>query len=827
MANSSSEKTVNKYQEECSKNPFPGSDVRPEVKATKDFGNKVGSAIYSNHMYYVMSTNRVAKIYENRQYATNNQDPDQYKSIIDPSYNVEQKHKTLYKGSLVNINWGIWSPLKKMVNTVCGMFIDARNSIQYNSIDKTSKAEKERKKNQLLANVYNKKEIQMLSDAVGADIQNLNAEEKEISSSEDVDVYTETSYKTIKEMGMEMLVDHNLKNNRFYDLVEPRIVHDLVENNRALGFTTFDRNHRIKIRYSDIAGYVYPQTDHPTNQEHEYDGEVNLWSIAELRDFLYENEGYDPGTELEELLHKVATKAVGSYGNSGRTLDRFQFRPVYQDYEYNDYRVEALWFNYYSIDSDIVRFKEKDGMNYVDYKKEIPKQPRHDYVKSDNEVCYEGLYIPAMQCVYGWKKQDNMCRAYGEKGAVSRLTRRFIYVEPNKRMGSSSSLIDDTKGVANDIQITMLKIRQLVATSKPPGVMIDWHGMNEVFLATGENVEPSELLNLWETKGFSFYVSRTEDGQFVNVPVHEVANNFMPQLQAHLQNLQFYLSQVRETSGVNEAMDGSVASKDTLVGLQRIKAISGTRLLRELFNAYTNIFMKNLGDVMRDMIQTQIRNGWCEEEYRAVIGDGIYEVLKMDPNKPFPLFGTHVHTLPDESQISLIQRQIEIGLQAGTIQPAQVMDVTSMSNVKKIMAVLKYQERKAQRQRAQQMEMAVQAEASKNQSSAYARANAEEKITMDKKNAEIEKMMVAHNNKLAEIVEMKSMEGSNKLNEINVTADRDDAQIKLALELQALYSDGKHGSSVGTNKSRMPKVRPTGVSKKVSQNVQTTETTQN
>ena len=98
---------------------------------------------------------------------------------------------------------------------------------------------------------------------------------------------------------------------------------------------------------------------------------------------------------------------------------------------------------------------------------------------------------------------------------------------------------------------------------------------------------------------------------------------------------------------------------------------------------------------------------------------------------------------------------------------------------------------------------------------------------MDKKNAEIEKMRVAHNNKLAEIVEMKSMEGSNKLNEINVTADRDDAQIKLALELQALYSDGKHGSSVGTNKSRMPKVRPTGVSKKVSQNVQTTETTQN
>ncbi len=793
-------------------NPFPGTNIPTHLKETKDFANKVGLAVYNKHMYHALAFEEVERIHLNRQHAANQPPIEHLKTLVDPYFNQETKEKSLFKGSLVNISWKPWSPCKKFVNSVVGAIIETKNVLRYNAIDRNSRQEKERKKNELLSRIYAKDMLEQLAGILGQKEVPENAEEAGLDSSADVEMYMQMKYRLMKEIAMEKLVSHVFKGNKYYEEIEPRIVHDLVENNKLLGYAIFDKNDRIKIKYGDIAAYVRPASDDITNRNNDYDGLLGLWTINEIRDFVKDKkairgaDGKEANDyEVEKVLYQLAEKVAGRQGNPQGNFVMFDYRPAYGDYFYNDFRVEALWINYYTINSDFVRIKENG--EYIDIKHSIPEKTKHEYVRSEKEVCYEGLFVPAINETLGWCLQENMVRPYTEKGGSAELSRRFFYVEPTKRMGRSSSLVDDMVPDVEDILVSIYKIRQLVAESRPPGYFVDWFGLNEVFTAMGEKVEPSEIIRLYQTKGIGFYVSRTDDGHYVNAPIHEVKSDFGPNMRMHLEHINSKMVNLRESTGVNDAIDGSVQSRDALVGIQKMKAMSGHRLLRELFNAYNVTFLQMVGDTVRDMIQTQIRNGMCEEEYRQVIGDSYYEVLKMDDELAFPVFGTHVESLPDESELQMMERQIEIGLQAGTIRPSTVIDVRNLSNVKEIMQLLKFEERKAQQSAAQSQQMAVELEAQKNMSSADARAGAEERIIEAKKIADMEKETQRHNNKMAEIDETKVMEGSNKLNEIHATADRDDKQIEDTYRLEALYSKGEQssGTKTASDLSRKPK----------------------
>jgi hypothetical protein len=802
---------IDKLQDNCFKNPFPGTNVSPATKDTLEFGNKVGLAIWSQNAFYSSSTMRAHKVFENRTYAQNNQNIEKYKPIIDPSYNWDDDKKKIIKGSLVNISWRVFSPAKKFMNTVVGMFIDSRFSHQFNAIDKGSRGEREQKKNELIGKIYAADVLKQIAQITGNKVPGLEGNEQQLTSGDDVEFYIQTEYRLLKEMGMEMLVSNTLKQNRFYENIEPRLVHDLVENNQAQLRTHFMPDHSIGIKYVDTIGYVAPFTNHPTNEYNEYDGEINLFSIKELRELIYSTEGYDPKADVEELLFKVAQQATGRYGNPSSLTHRYT--PGMTEFPWNDFRVEALIFDYYSIDSEFVRFKDKDGKVFADKKNEAPKQREShiEYVNSEKEVIREGIYLPYLGKTIAWRKVPNMARPLTENGASSRVTRRFLSVEPNKQNGVSSSLLDDCKASLDEIAISTYKCRQLISEAAPPGFWVDWESLSTVMLQNVA-VTPAELINIFKTKGIGIFNGVDEQGVRKSVPLHEIKSEFGNALNSHIMYINQHINLIREAIGVNEAMDGSVKNKDALVGIQRMKAISANRLLRELFNAYSLQLFKNLGDTLRDMIQTQIKYGWKEKEHREIIGDACYEALKMEGDKPFPLFGCHVEAVADEDQINLIQSQIELGLKSGTIMPSDVIDVMNIGNPKKILQALKFRERKLAEQRSQQMQQATEMEALKNQSAAEARAKSEIAIVEAKKLADMEREALRHKNKLAEITQELMLMGSNKISEVDRIADRDDEQIVLAASVS--NGSGGGGSNYG---GRRPNVYPTPPKKKTYQ----------
>ena len=72
---------------------------------------------------------------------------------------------------------------------------------------------------------------------------------------------------------------------------------------------------------------------------------------------------------------------------------------------------------------------------------------------------------------------------------------------------------------ADLIQMTHLKIQQVVSRVVPDGVFIDADGLNEVDLGTGNAYNPEDALRLYFQTGSVIGRSFTQDGEYNNAKV--------------------------------------------------------------------------------------------------------------------------------------------------------------------------------------------------------------------------------------------------------------------------------------------------------------------
>ena len=77
---------------------------------------------------------------------------------------------------------------------------------------------------------------------------------------------------------------------------------------------------------------------------------------------------------------------------------------------------------------------------------------------------------------------------------------------------------------ADMIQLTHLKLQQVLSRMVPDGVYLDADGLAEIDLGNGTNYNPQEALNMYFQTGSVIGRSMTQDGEFNNgkVPIQEL-----------------------------------------------------------------------------------------------------------------------------------------------------------------------------------------------------------------------------------------------------------------------------------------------------------------
>ena len=286
---------------------------------------------------------------------------------------------------------------------------------------------------------------------------------------------------------------------------------------------------------------------------------------------------------------------------------------------------------------------------------------------------------------------------------------------PRMYKGRIDSLVNRITTFADMIQITHLKLQQVMSRVVPDGVYVDMDGLTEVDLGNGTNYNPAEALNMYFQTGSIVGRSFTQDGTGNpgKVPIQEIAtSNGMSKIQSLIQTYQYYLQMIRDVTGLNEAKDGSNPDKYALVGLQKLAAANSNTATRHVLQASLYLTLRTCENVslrIADALQFPTTYSSLVNSLSNYNAKTLQELSKINLHD----FGIFLQLEPDEEERQLLEQNIQMALKSNQIYLENAIEIREIKNLKLANRMLKkFRENKQQvEQAAQQQNIKAQSEA--------------------------------------------------------------------------------------------------------------------
>ena len=505
------------------------------------------------------------------------------------------------------------------------------------------------------------------------------------------------SYKQSVEIAEEELIE-NVFNYNKYNEIKKRLAYDLVVLGISCVKTDFNLANGVTVDYVDPANLVYSYTEDPNFEDVYYVGEVKSVSLEEVK----KQFPYLTDAELEEIQKYP--------GDSNYTRNYWG-----QDDNYNN--VQVLYFEYKTYNNQVFKIKQTDqGLEKALEKPgdfNPPENENFERVHRAIEVLYSGAKILGQEKMLKWQLAENMTRPYSDQ---TKVKMNYAISAPRIYKGRIESVVSKCIGFADMIQLTHLKIQQVLARMVPDGVFVDVDGLAEVDLGNGTNYNPQEALNMYFQTGSIVGRSKTIEGDLNpgKVPIQELqTSNGQAKIGALVQTYQYYLQMIRDVTGLNEARDGSQPDKNALVGLQKLAAAASNTATKHILQSLMYLTIRaaeNISLRAADMLNFPLTKNAlisCINQYNV---GSLQEIEKLNMHE----FGIFLELEPDEEEQQRLEQNIQVALQGGQIGLEDAIDIRQIKNIKLANQYLKQkQAEKAEQQKAAQLAN-IQAQAQAN-----------------------------------------------------------------------------------------------------------------
>jgi hypothetical protein len=340
------------------------------------------------------------------------------------------------------------------------------------------------------------------------------------------------------------------------------------------------------------------------------------------------------------------------------------------------------------------------------------------------ETLYEGVYLVGADKMLRWRMCPNMMRSDSD---FSKVKMNYQIVAPRIYEGRIESLVGRITGFADMIQLTHLKLQQVMARMVPDGVYLDVDGLAEVDLGNGTNYNPQEALNMFFQTGSIVGRSFTSEGDQNpgKVPIQQINNGVNSgKIQSLITTYNYYLQMIRDTTGLNEARDASTPDRNALVGVQKIAAANSNTATRHILQSMLFITAE-VAECLSLRISDIVEYSPTKDAFIRALGAHNVATLKEMKNLHLYDFGIFIELLPDEEEKALLENNIQMSLQQGSIDLDDAIDLRNVRNIKLANQLLKVK-RKAKQKREQEMQQQnIQAQTQANQQAQQAAAQAE------------------------------------------------------------------------------------------------------
>ncbi len=705
--------------------PFPNQLASDEVKATMEYGLRVGKAIENEWFrrkggscrYY----DQFGQFHKLRLYARGEQPIQKYKNEISVDGDL----------SYLNLNWDIVPIIPKFVDIVVNGMSDRLYSVKAQAQDIMSAEKKNLFQDMVEADMISKDLLLKAKDQLGVNAFNVDPSELP-ENDEELSLYMNLKYKPSIEIAEEVAIDTIFQMNDFAT-VRKMVDKDQTEIGIGAVKHSFYTGKGVSVEYVDPANMIWSYTEKPDFSDCYYFGEIKQMHFTELKKI-------KPDISDEELL-EIQQSGSAWY-------NAFPVIYKYQDDIFSNELVTLLYFNYKSDKKFVYKKKNLENGGSKMIRKDDSFNPEDNEmfqkVEVSKEVWYEGVIVAGTNIILQWEMCKNMVRP---KSASNKATPNYVLFAPRMYKGQIDSLVKRMIPFADQIQLIHLKLQQVQARIVPDGVFIDADGLNEVDLGTGAAYNPEDALKLYFQTGSVIGRSYTGDGEFNNarIPIQELnSNSGQSKIAALIGSYNHYLSMIRDVTGLNEARDGSMPNPDALVGVQKLAALNSNTATRHVMEASLSI-VRRLAECVSIRISDILNYAPFADQFAMQIGKYNMRILNDIKDLYLYDFGIFIELDPDMDEKEMLERNIQVALQRDAIDLEDAIDIRNVKNVKVANELLKVKRKRkllAQQQREDQVsQMQANNNAMSQQAaadSAIQKVQAEAQVKSQVKQAEIQ-----------------------------------------------------------------------------------------
>ena len=698
---------------------FPSQVVSDAEKISYDYGLKVARAIEHEWFNNASNSNRFDQgmndFHRLRLYARGEQSIQKYKDELSINGDL----------SYLNLDWKPVPIIPKFVDIVVNGIAERLYDIKAYTQDPAGVS----KRTEYMETILKDMKLRDF-DAASKELLNVDLSStppEELPDSEDeLSLHMQLNYKQAVEIAEEQAINLLMDGSR-YDLIKKRFFYDLAVIGIGAVKTTFNTSEGAKVEYVDPADLVYSYTDSPYFEDIYYVGEVKTIPINELvKEFPHlEHE------DLEEIKN-----------NSGRYSGRYN--KSVDDGDGN--KIQVLYFNYKTYMNEVYKVKETATGSMKILPKDDSFNPptnvdfKFSKLQRAIEVLYEGALILGTNKLLKWEMAKNMMRP---KSDYTKVKMNYNIVAPRMYEGRIESIVSRVTGFADMIQLTHLKLQQVLSRMVPDGVYLDADGLAEIDLGNGTNYNPQEALNMFFQTGSVIGRSLTQDGDpnQGRTPIQEISNSGAAggKMQALINNYNYYLQMIRDTTGLNEARDASTPDAKSLVGIQKMAAANSNTATRHILQS--GLFLTaEVAESLSLRISDILEYSPTREAFVQSLGSHNVATLKEMSKLHLYDFGIFIELQPDEEEKQMLENNIQASISQGAIDLEDAIDLRNIRNIKLANQMLKItRKKKGEEKHKRELEtQKAQGEAQAQASKAAAEAETQKAQAAHQLNMELE-----------------------------------------------------------------------------------------
>jgi hypothetical protein len=780
------------------KSYFPSQVVSDAEKLSYDYGLKIAKAIENEWFYddynqtrYITNKNNYHNL---RLYARGEQSIDKYKDELSINGDL----------SYLNLDWKPVPIIPKFVDIVVNGIAERTYDVKAYAQDSYSVAKRTKYMEDILSDMQNK----VVNDYAMTEFQ-VNKRKSDIpelpETKEELALHMQLTYKQAIEIAQEQALSVLMEGNN-YELIKKRFFYDLTVLGIGAVKTDFNTSEGVTISYVDPADLIYSYTESPYFEDLYYVGEIKDVPVNELvKQF--------PFLEQEDLEDIIKNKSYYQTNyNQGST--------TYKEIDNN--KVQVLYFNYKTYMNEVYKIKETGSGAEKAIEKDDTFNPPSDKegnfsrLQRNIEVLYEGALILGTNRLLKWQIAKNMIRP---KSDYTKVKMNYNIVAPRMYKGRIESLVRRITGFADMIQLTHLKLQQVMARMVPDGVYLDADGLAEIDLGNGTNYNPQEALNMFFQTGSVIGRSFTQDGDINpgKVPIQEITSGSGGnKIQALISNYNYYLQMIRDVTGLNEARDGGSIDKNALVGVQKLAAANSNTATRHILQS--GLFLTaEVAEQLSLRVSDILEYSPTADAFIHAIG--AHNVAVLDEIKDLHLydFGIFINLQPDEEEKQLLENNIQIALSQQSIDLEDAIDIREIKNLKLANELLKLRRKRKQArdQEVAQQNIAAQANANAQAQQVAAQAEVQKNSALMQNDAQLaqvkaelesQRMMqeVQYKKELMELefnfnMQLKSTEAAAQKKKEKEKEDRKDERTRIQASQQSELIDQRKGNKPPKN----------------------------